>query len=277
MIGPYCSIHGRLVPLSEATVPIDDVNFQYGYGVYETIKVRKGVLYFPEMHQERLFHSAAIIGLGHVLQPGDPERWTRELIAANQLTDANIKQLLIGSPTEERPELSRLYIMALNPLFPDRKLYRRGASLITFEAERQYPQAKSLNMLASTIAFRKARAEGAYDALLASRDGCVTEGTRTNFYVTDGHSIRTAPEKLVLAGVTRTTVNQVIRDLGVPLIEETITHAELERVAGCFVTSTSSKVMPVGRIDNQQYEVPQLVRRLMQAYDDFLRRYAVSE
>ncbi len=274
MIGPYCSRNGTLLPLAEATVPIDDVNLQYGYGVYETMKVRKGVLYFPEMHEQRLFHSAQVIGLGHLLQPGDVSRWTGELIAANRISDANIKQLLIGSPTEDRPELSTLYIMALNPLFPDRKLYQRGAALIIVEAERQFPQAKSLNMLASTIAYRKARAAGAYDALLLNRHGNVTEGTRTNFYVTDGQTIRTTPHSQVLAGVTRTTVNQVIDNLGVPLLEEPVAQRELAHVAGCFVTSTSSKVMPVSRIGDLEFEIPELVRRLMKAYDAFLKQYA---
>ncbi|TVR05239.1 MAG: hypothetical protein EA403_03285, partial [Spirochaetaceae bacterium] len=63
MIGPYCSINGHLVPTADATISVDDVNFQYGYGVYETLKVRDGVLFFPNLHEQRLFHSADIIGL----------------------------------------------------------------------------------------------------------------------------------------------------------------------------------------------------------------------
>lgn len=274
MLGPYCSRNGTLVPIAEATVSIDDVNFQYGYGVYETMKLRKGVLFFPEQHEQRLFHSATVIGLEHPLRRGELERWTQELIAANRLHDANIKQLLIGSPYENRPELCTLYIMALNPLYAERRLYREGAAAITVEGERQLPQAKSLNMLVSTIAFRRARAAGAYDALLVSRNGVVTEGTRTNFYVTDGTTIRTAPESMVLAGVTRHTVNEVIRELAIPLIEGPIERSELQACSGCFLTSTSSKVMPLGRVDDLQFSVPAIIRTVMNAYDDFLERYA---
>lgn len=274
MIGPFCSRNGQLIPVEGATVSVDDINFQYGYGVYETLKLRKGVLYFPELHEQRLFHSAAVIGLAHQLRSGDLERWTRELVAANRLRDANIKQLLVGSPTEAADESATLYIMALSPLFPDRKLYRDGASLVTVEAERQLPQAKSLNMLLSTIAFRRARAAGAYDALLVDRNGMVTEGTRTNFFAFDGVAVRTAPQGMVLEGVTRVTVIQLMHELGIPLIETPVARGELPHLAGCFVTSTSSKIVPVSRIDGLNVAIPEAVRRIMAEYERFLARYA---
>lgn len=276
MIGPFCSRDGQLIRVEAATVPVDDINFQYGYGVYETLKLRKGVLYFPELHEKRLFHSAEVIGLAHGLNPGELERWTRELIAANRLRDANIKQLLVGSPSEQSGTFSTLYIMALSPLFPNRTLYRNGASLITVEAERQLPEAKSLNMLLSTIAFRRARSAGAYDALLVDRHGTVTEGTRTNFFVTDGSAIWTAPHGMVLEGVTRMTVMGLIRELGIALVESPVARSELGRFSGCFVTSTSSKIIPVSRIDTHDFAIPDIVRRIMTEYDRLLARYAAD-
>ncbi len=277
MIGPFCSRNGELIPAEDATVPVDDINFQYGFGVYETLKLRRGVLYFPELHEKRLFHSAEVIGLPHGLKPGKLERWTRELVAANRLRDANIKQLLVGSPAANSAGSSTLYIMALAPLYPDRKLYRKGAGLITVAAERQLPEAKSLNMLLSTIAFRQARAAGAYDALLIDRNGVVTEGTRTNFFVTDGSTIRTAPAGMVLEGVTRMTVIQVIGELGIPLVESPVARSELGQTAAAFVTSTSSKIIPVSSIDEHSFAIPDLVRRLMAEYDRFLERYATEQ
>ena len=50
MIGDYYTFNGDLRPAAEAVVPIDDIAFAYGYGVYETLKLRKGVVFFPDRH-----------------------------------------------------------------------------------------------------------------------------------------------------------------------------------------------------------------------------------
>jgi branched-chain amino acid aminotransferase len=273
MTGPLFSLNGELRPVAEAVVPLDDLAFAYGFGVYETLKVRHGVLYFPEHHEERLWHSARILGLEHPFQPGDFRRFLDELVAANQTGDANLKALLIGGPTTHD---ARLTILQLAPLFPDRKGYKQGATAITWAGERVYPQAKSLNMLVSYLAYREARNQGAYDALLLNRHGCITEGTRTNFFVTDGTALACAPADQVLEGVTQLTIRQVIRDLGIPLEERPLPAAEARSWQGAFVTSTSTKILPLRQIDGTSVPLSPLVDRLRLAYDEWLDAYARS-
>jgi branched-subunit amino acid aminotransferase/4-amino-4-deoxychorismate lyase len=53
----------ELLPTSAGVVAIDDPWFSGGYGVYETLKCREGLLFFPDFHQERLLDSARLIGL----------------------------------------------------------------------------------------------------------------------------------------------------------------------------------------------------------------------
>ena len=154
--------------------------FAYGFGVYETLKVRHGVLYFPEMHEERLWHSAEVIGLEHPFRSGDFRQFLDALVEANTVGDANLKALLLGGSSASE---ARLAIVALNPLFPDRKKYKQGGTVISWRGERVYPQAKTLNMLVSYLAYREAQSQDAYDAILVNRDNQFTEGTRTNLFV----------------------------------------------------------------------------------------------
>lgn len=273
MTGPFFSFNGALKPVSEATVPLDDLAFAYGFGVYETLKVRRGIVYFPEMHEQRLWHSAATIGLKHRFQPGDFQRFVQALVEANAVVDANLKALLVGGASAAD---ARLAILTLNPLFPDRKDYRHGATAITWQGERVYPQAKTLNMLVSYLAYREAQEHGAYDALLVNRHGQVTEGTRTNFFVTDGTALATAPSAAVLAGVTQLTVRQVVRELGITLEERPLPIAEVGSWQGAFLTSTSTKVMPLRQIDAVTVPLSPLVDRLRVAYDEWLDAYARS-
>lgn len=271
MNGPFFSFNGNLRPLSEAVIPVDDLAFAYGFGVYETLKVRKGVLFFEDLHEERLFHSAELLQLDHPWKPGDLQNFLHQLVQANQIDDANLKVLLIGGRTAQE---SRLYIISLNPLFPDRRNYKSGGTAVTFDGERLYPQAKSLNMLTSYLAFRKAQAAGAHDALLRNRQGHFTEGTRTNFFITDGHRIYSAPAQDILEGVTKLTVTQVMKSLGLELVEKNLGWEEIRQSQGAFLTSTSTKIMPLAKIDDWELPQSDLVHRLMGAYDQYLMDYA---
>jgi branched-subunit amino acid aminotransferase/4-amino-4-deoxychorismate lyase len=309
MTGTLFSRNGELLPLGQGSVALDDVNFAYGYGVYETLKVRGGVLFFPERHVERLLHSAAIIGLEHGFAAGQVLAWLADLVRANRTRDANLKVMMIGRSGPG----ADLYLMELNPLFPKRHDYRHGARAVLFAGERQYPQAKSLNMLVSTMAYRLAQGHGAYDAILVNRHGHLTEGTRTNLFYTDGEQFFTPPSSEVLAGVTRQTVMDCIRGQGWAASERPLTMAELAEKppAGLFLTSTSTKIMPIGSClgaglagtDDRGHWLPWLppgkdaaaeaapgggglaaalaihprVTGLMKAYDVWLDRYQASQ
>ena len=218
MNGPWFSLNGILKPISEAVVPLDDLAFAYGFGVYEALKVRHGILYFPELHEDRLWLSAKTVGLEHTFVTGDFRRFLDDLVEANNIGDANLKAFLIGGPTAAE---ARLSILSLNPLFPDRKEYKHGATAIIWTGERIYPQAKSLNMLESYLAFREAQKQGAYEALLVNRHGQITEGTRTNFFVTDGDSLVTAPGAQV--GQNRKEVLDWL-GIGAPLLFQLVAH-----------------------------------------------------
>jgi branched-subunit amino acid aminotransferase/4-amino-4-deoxychorismate lyase len=242
--------------------------------VYETLKVRRKILYFAELHAQRLLYSASVIALAHDFTAENIRDWIRDLVRANGTADANVKILFVGGSSAAE---ARVYIMTLNPLFPDRKLYRDGCAAVIFPGERVYPQAKSLNMLVSTMAFRQARAAGAYDALLCTKDGFLTEGTRTNLFFTDGAEVFTPPADTVLEGVTKLTLAKALKEEGIPLSEKPLPEAELSRWAGYFLTSTSTKVMPLSRIGELSFEIPDMTKRIIKLYDAWLERYAAGE
>jgi branched-subunit amino acid aminotransferase/4-amino-4-deoxychorismate lyase len=274
MTGKFCSLNGKLIPAAETAVRVDDIDFTYGYGVYETLKVRKKILYFPALHAQRLLYSASLIGLAHTFEARQIEAWIRSLVKTNAAADANVKMLFVGGESAEK---ARLYIMTLNPLFPDRKLYRDGAKAIVCTGERAYPRAKTLNMLVSTLAFRQAQAAGAYDAILRNSQGLLTEGTRTNLFYTDGREVFTPPADTVLEGVTKLTLAQALDREEIRLSECSLPENELGRWAGYFLTSTSTRIMPLTRIGNTDFEIPAITKRIMNIYDDWLSRWAAGE
>jgi len=261
----YFLKNNELLPIKEAVVPVLSIEYQYGFGVYETIRVSNRKIFFLDDHIERLMTSTKIIELGHHFSPESIKDGITRLVESTKTPSFNIKILLIGG------ENATLYAMCFNPMFPDKKLYRDGAPLSTAHYERVYPHAKTLNMLQSYMAYRNAKKIGAYDALLINRDGFITEGTRTNFFCISNKTIYTPPEKNILLGVTRKAILKVATTNGYTLEEKNISLNDIENYEGAFISSTSSKIIPIKSIDGKDLkEAPEKLRLLMKLFDDFL-------
>lgn len=263
----YFSRNGQVLPLSQAVVPLDDIHYAYGFGVYETIRVAGGQPRFLGEHCRRLMDSARIIGLAHGSTAEDVAHAAEDLIKKNGADACNLKVLLIGGVT---PEAATLNILCLNPRYPDRKLYKQGARVITRQMERPFPHAKTLNMLPSYLAYREAREAGAYDALLVNRRGCITEGTASNFFALEGRTIFSPPEAEILPGVTREHVLKAARTHGFKVEEKNLPLEEIKKYDGLFLTSTSAKIMPIRSVDDRQWpEIPPALLELIQIFDNY--------
>jgi branched-chain amino acid aminotransferase len=261
----YFSHNGTLLPLDQATVPLSRLEYSYGFGVYETIRVAKGKACFVDEHCARLLQSAKTIDLDHPFSAQLVQDSIGALIKKNKVETCNLKILLIGGST---PATATLDILCLNPLFPDRKLYKNGATCITYRYERDFPNAKTLNMLPSYLAYRQARRAGAYDALFINDHDCITEGTRTNFFVIKGRTLISPPAATILPGMTRKHVMAVARTTGFKVIEQAIPLADLAQYDGAFITSTSSKILPLISIDDYAWPaIPAGTKALMTAFD----------
>src|SRR3989344_710737 len=266
----YFSKNGNILPVQEASMPISNIEYAYGYGVYETIRAANGVVYFLSNHIGRLLISAEIIGLEHPFKQTQIEQWVRELVEKNAIDACNIKIMLIGASNVDNVEI---FIQCLPPLFPDRKMARDGASVITAHFERIFPHAKTLNMMRSYMAYRDAKKANCYDALLVNRDGEITEGTRTNFFAIRGKTLYTAPDERILLGVTRDNVIQVAKQNGYEVEIAAVVHVDLKLYDGAFLTSTSSKIMPIKKVDQFEFaSIVEPIHSLQAHYDEFLKQ-----
>lgn len=266
----YAILNGKLIPSSEAKTSVFNIEYSYGFGVYETLRVIDGIPYFLAAHLERLETSARIINLKHPFTAEQISQWISELIRAVPSQAYNLKIFLIGA---QRPEDVQCWILPIAPKFPEKKWYQEGVATITVEYERSLPQAKTLNMLQSYLAYAKARTHDCYDALLIDRDGCIREGTRTNFFTIAGSTITKPPQAHILDGVMQRFVLSVARKNNYHVEESVIPVSKLSETQGAFLTSTSSKVMPIRRIDEFVYPaiagtLKTLMERVESAYQE---------
>ena len=291
-------LHNRsILPKDQVLVSLDSIDVAYGYGVYETMKVRKGVVYYPEFHEQRLFDSARFLGIRHDFQRGEVIQGIRSLLEAwktggsgselqalrDRAENCNLKVLMIGHTG--RP--ADLYCFILGPLYPDRKELKKGASALIYPGERHFPQAKSLSMLMSTIAFRSAQGLGCYDSLLMNRHHQITEGTRTNlFFYYDSDDlgklkIFTPPLTQVLNGITRRTILDCFQAHGIQIEERPLSLEDLfqDQPPAIFVSSTSTKIMPIKEFHIPWVQgLPGSANNLgSQAHLDYLDQIGITE
>jgi len=258
---------GIIKPLKEAQIPADSIESMYGFGVYETLKVRNGMCYFTKEHVNRLLHSAGCIELEHTLSAAKIEEWVRALVLAYQEEAFNIKLLLMGG--HEKMD-AQLYIFPLAPFFPKRAWYRDGVGVRSFLYERWMPQSKSLNMLPSYYYYRKAQSEGKYDALFVDSDGNMREGSRTNIYFLKDNQIFSPPKEDILEGVTMMSLEQAVKKTPFEIMYKKIPYTSISTYDSVFLTSTSTKIIPVNSIDAVPVQISDKLRLIMRHYNEAL-------
>ena len=233
--------NGSLIDERDAVMPITVREVQSNYSVYEALRVIDRHVVHLDDHIKRLENSASQIGLALPYAPW--QEWIELLVEADGIADATMRILVYGTP---EPVAFITWEKLLS--YPE-SCYEQGVAVTTYHGERFLPTCKTSNLLLSYLALDDARAKGAFEALLIDREGRVTEGTRSNFYLIDGKRLYTAPDQLVLSGITRISVLRAARVLGYEVVMEAPLEKDLGRGCTMFISSTSMAAMPVSAVD----------------------------
>jgi len=131
---------------------------------------------------------------------------------------------------------------------------------------------KSVNLLPNVLARQAAREQGAIEAILYDETtGMVTEGAATTFWIVDEQgAIRTRHlDHVILPGCTRAALMKELAQLGIAYDERAFSVEELKRAREAFITSATSFVKPITRIDGAPVgdgKVGPVVRRLFEIF-----------
>ncbi len=270
-------VNGAWLSSEEAGLPLNDLGFVRGYGVFDFLRTYGRAPFRLEAHLQRLSRSAAQIELPLPAPLPEIERLVHETMARNpHASDVGIRIVVTGGASpgflmpDDRPSLMVL-LSSLTP--PKPELLSNGATLVSVDFERFMPGVKSLNYITAIRALRGARAAGAVEALYRTADQHVTECTTSNFFAyRDGELITSAED--VLDGVTRAAALDAAEDL-TPIVYRRLRYDELATVDEAFITSTTKEIMPIVQVDDIRIgngsAGPQ-TRRLMAALSALIRQ-----
>jgi branched-chain amino acid aminotransferase len=97
---------------------------------------------------------------------------------------------------------------------------------------------------------REARVRKAYDAILLTTDGYISDGIACNVHMIQGATLKTpGREASIIEGITKGAVLSLARDLGLEVAEGLYRPDEIWRSTEMFLTSTNREVVPIVRVD----------------------------
>lgn len=276
----YAYVNGRYVDHREASVHIEDRGYQLADGVYEVVGVRGGKLIDEVPHIDRLDRSLRELRIGWPVSRNTLGFIIRELMRRNRLHDGLVYMQVT------RGVARRDHAFPTTPVKPALVLTTKNTKHIVADtgpgvAVKSQPDIrwgrcdiKTIALLPNVLAKQAARESGAYEAWLVDGKGCVTEGASTNAWIVtgEGELVTRQTDKGILAGITRHTLRSICDSLQLKLVERPFTLAEAKAAKEAFITSATSFVTPVVKIDGDPVgngKVGDMARRLREEYVRF--------
>jgi D-alanine transaminase len=250
-------VAGSYLPHRDAAVHIEDRGYQFADGVYEVIAVRQARLVDEEPHLRRLHRSLDELRIAAPMSDAALQVVIREVVRRNGVENGIVYlQVTRGAAPREhafpKSAVPTLVVTSRRTKPPDPRLAESGIAVITIPDIRwQRCDIKAVALLPNVLGKQQAREAGAFEAWQVDSGGQVTEGTSTNAWIVTGDAtvVTRAADRAILNGVTRRAVLDIIAREGFRLVERPFTVAEAKAAREAFLTSTTSDVLPVVRID----------------------------
>ncbi|MDD4141873.1 MAG: aminotransferase class IV [Bacteroidales bacterium] len=212
--------------------------------IYEVIKVRNAVPLYADEHFARLVASnyGKFVGC-------DKETFInniRILCAQNAILNNNVKILY---------DYKHLYFIFIKSHYPSEEVHEYGVNVSTALLKRNDPNLKKVNHALRSTADNIMAEKGVFEVLLVLDNGCITEGSRSNVFFLKDETVFTAPDDMVLKGVTRNIVIDGIKKLGLNTVMKPVLLKNIASYDSAFLTGTSIDVLNIRSIDEINYNV----------------------
>ena len=249
-------VNGEFLPEEDAKISVFDRGFLFADGIYEVSSILEGRLIDNAAHLTRLARSAKELGMGLPIPTEEIEAAMLKLLADNGVKEGALYLQVtrgaadrdFGYPKDTKPSLvmftQEKQLISNGPA-------ENGIAVISVPDIRWARRdIKTVQLLAPAMAKQAALDAGANDAWLIE-DGFVTEGSSNNAYiVTKGGTLVTRHlSNDILHGITRAAVLKLVEQENIKLEERSFTIEEAYEAEEAFVTSATTFVWPVVKID----------------------------
>ena len=252
---PMVWVNGRRQPADVPHVSARDRGLTLADGVFETMRARGGVIFRIERHLARIEHAMRVLDIA---APAELRDWVVDAVQAGGAMDAAVRLTVtrgegpggVAPPADAQATV----IVAINPMpaFPP-QVYEKGLSAHVASGRRnERAMTAGLKTIAYTdsiAAFIEAQRAGADEALFLDTEGHCSEATASNLFAWTGTTLLTPPPSCAaLPGITRATVLEIARDLGIEASERPFGCDELLAAREAFLTSSLRGIAPLVKV-----------------------------
>ena len=258
--------NGQMVPWDQATVHVFAHGLHYGSSIFEGIRAYQTptatAIFRLGAHIRRLFDSAKIYQIEIPYEAEEIAQACRDVVAQNQLSSAYIRPIAfrgVGSialnPAGACPTEVAVGAIEWGTYLGDEGL-KFGIDVcisswhrITSASNPVLSKAGGHYLNAQLIA-QEAHRNGFAEGIAVNPNGTLSEGSGENLFVVRDGVIHTPPlASSILGGITRDTVIELARDLGLTIREEPIPREFLYLSDEAFLTGTAAEVTPIRSVD----------------------------
>jgi branched-chain amino acid aminotransferase len=257
---------GELVPWREAKTHVLTHTLHYGMGVFEGVRAYKtdqgAAIFRLQEHTDRLYRSAHILGMAIPYDKDTINQATITAVRENKLDSAYIRPMCFYGSEGMGLRADNLKVHTIIAAWEwgtylgadnmEKGIRIRTSSFTRHHVNITMCMAKANgNYMNSMLALQEALRDGYDEALLLDVDGFVAEGSGENFFMVRDGVLYTPELTSALDGITRRTIMQYAKDLGIELREERITRDEVYVADEAFFTGTAAEVTPIRELDGR--------------------------
>jgi len=250
-------LNSKYINFNKAKIHIEDRGLQFSDSVYEVVPFYNKKLIDFSFHAKRLKYSLKELQIKYIVNEDKLKKIFNKIISLNKIRNG-IVYLQITRGVQSRDHNYR------NNLIPNLIIYTinrklnlpnsnfKGVKAITYKDLRwKRRDIKTVSLLANVLAKKEAVRKKAYEAILID-NGKITEATASNVWIVKNNKLITHPSNTdILKGITRETVKKLIKKNKLNLKETSFTKKELYNADEVFITSASSFVTPIIKVDSK--------------------------
>jgi branched-chain amino acid aminotransferase len=257
---------GKLVPWRDANTHVLTHSLHYGLAVFEGLRAYKTVkgtaIFRLKEHTDRLYNSAHIYMMQIPWPRAELMEAHREVVRANNLESCYVRPIAFYGSEKMgvSPKGAKVHVAIaawpwgayLGAEGMERGIRVKTASFARHHVNVTMARAKVATTYANSIlANLEATHDGYDEALLLDTEGFVAEGAGENLFIVRDGVIYEPEIASALTGITRSTVIELARDLGYPVISKRLTRDDVYIADEAFFTGTAAEVTPIRELDNR--------------------------
>ena len=256
-------VNGELLHRNDAKISVFDSGYLVGDGVWEGIRLHKGVLVFIDLHIDRLWQSAAAVSINLPFDRKELQDNIWKTLHANQMDDNVHIRVMVTRGIKKTPSQDpRLTISGPNLVIiaehktASLKSKEKGITLFTSSIRRGSPDCLDPRLnchskLHEVQALVQAIEAGADEALMLDINGFVSTCNATNFFMVKNNEVWTSTGQYCMNGITRHNVILVCEQNNIPCKQKNFSLFDVYSADEAFVTGTFGGLTPVTKIDGK--------------------------